>query len=348
MCRYYSKISIPQFGLSSFIAHICHFSCHKIRKTFVLQTPTSREYHRTDILADGVNTPNTVTFSPLVSDEVLQIHPTWWFAHFCQPQTYNVVSYLSPVMVVVFQILFSNVSVPPFYSSTHLGQAVLPKVFSFLAVFCHLAEHTKVQHSFVMQHHSNMLLQSMLSPSLFLCVTEIWICIHFIWTCCTCCECTVPSQCAPHSWLPTPYLLWYVAFIYVHICADTICPGLAIQSCKVFKEYQYCALGFLPGTTAWVTDYSQCQHFHHIHTTEISFHLVFFADSLNIQTDTDLTFVASFSLPLCPTSSSHKSQVISSRPTLPLTQSHRHAFTSVIKRNKMVKINECIKFHVSK
>jgi hypothetical protein len=134
----------------------------------------------------------------------------------------------------------------------------------------------------------------MLSPSLFLCVTEIRICIHFIWTCRMCSECTVPSQCAPHSWLPTSYLLWSMTFIYVRICTDTIRPGLALQSCKVFKEYQYRALGFLPGTTAWVIDYSQCQQLYHIHTTEISFHLVFFADSLNIQTDTDLTFVASF------------------------------------------------------
>jgi len=77
MCRNYSQNSIPQFRLSSFIAYICHFSCHKIHKALVLQTPTSREHRLTDIFADCVNTPNTVTtFSPLVNDEVLQIRPT--------------------------------------------------------------------------------------------------------------------------------------------------------------------------------------------------------------------------------------------------------------------------------
>lgn len=131
-------------------------------------------------------------------------------------------------------------------------------------------------------------------------VINIWIYIHFIWPCCRFCECIVPSQSALHSWLSTPYLVQSMAFIYVHICTDTICPGLVLQTCEVFKEYQYHALGFLPSMTPWVTDYTRCHHFQHIHNTEISFHLVFFADSLNIQTDTDLTFPASF-----PSSLSH-------------------------------------------
>ena len=41
-------------------------------------------------------------------------------------------------------------------------------------------------------------------------------------------------------------------------------------------------------------------HFHHTHTTEVSFHLVFFGDSLNIQMDTDLTFLASIPLLFVP------------------------------------------------
>lgn len=177
----------------------------------------------------------------------------------------------------------------------------------------------------------------MLNVSLSTYVINIWICIHFFWTCCMFCECTVTSQCEPHSWPSTPYLLQSMAFIYMHIRTDTICPGLVLQTCEVFKDTNIVPWDFCPARQHGAPTTLGANTFI-IYTLQKSLLTCIFL--FNHWAFRYWPYIPCFfSPPLCPTSSPHKSQVTSFRLSLSLTHSHRLAFASVIKKIKMLNVS---------
>lgn len=91
----------------------------------------------------------------------------------------------------------------------------------------------------------------------------------------------------------------------IHLCPEALNVSDGVPCWQVFKECRYCGLSFLPGEIEWVSYYCLCKNIYPLCGTDISFQLfqqplylglVFFIDSLYIETGTGHIIQALFFL----------------------------------------------------